>query len=479
MTFEANGTVNWSINQVLDEQSFGTDYGASIAVEGDRLLVGDPSGGNFPAGGLVHHYTADSSDFALANTFEPFGVDSMDFGDCTFDLEDRFLFEGRDDIFGGDLDISEDGVLAVIGAPGTVDSQASGKNRYTDDAGAIYLVRFDIASPELRMIPNPDSGSLAACASGNGGCSPSSEHAQKDAFGTSVAVTMIEEAGVYRVGATAPNDFGLVRSDDGNGGTCEEDLGVDQGDCRTESGSIIIYDLAGFDDWPSSEYEWRPEPTLNLSPSGEAALMGNWTLAYASIGGHGNGTAGGSQVPDFVLGGSLDLDGELVLVGGPDGAVTRDDTPIGDPNCADWPESGSERRGSAIYLRLPTNSEETPDAHGELAPSDTDYPSSARFGEAVALIQGRAVVSLAIPESTQCTVQSDIDCVAMGSIYMFELPDRTNPITGDLDNNGVVDGSDIGLLLTVWGTNNPLGDLNGDGWVGGPDLGLLLVNWNS
>ena len=479
VTFEANGTANWSINQVLDEPSFGTDYGASIAVEDDRLLVGDPSGGDFPAGGLVHHYTMHSSAYSLADTFEPFGVDSMDFGDCAFDLEDRFLFEGRDDIFGGDLDLSEDGVLAVIGAPGTVDSQANGKGRYTDDAGAIYLVRFDQGSPELRMIPNPDSGSITSCTSGRSGCSPSSEHAQPDGFGTSVAVTLIEDEGIYRVAATAPNDFGLVRGDDGNGGICEEDLGADQGLCRTESGSITVYDFSELGGWPVDGYQWQPEPTLHLSPSGESARTGNWTLAYASIGGHVNGHDAANQVPDFALGGSLDLDGAQILIGGPSGTITGNDTSINDPNCDDWPEAGSERRGSAIFFRLPTNSEETPDSHGELTPSDTDYPSSARFGEAVALVQGHAVVSLAIPESTQCSSQSDIDCVAMGSIYMFDLPDRSNPIPGDLDNNGIVNGADIGLLLTVWGTNNPLGDLNGDGWVSGPDLGLLLVNWNS
>jgi YVTN family beta-propeller protein len=42
--------------------------------------------------------------------------------------------------------------------------------------------------------------------------------------------------------------------------------------------------------------------------------------------------------------------------------------------------------------------------------------------------------------------------------------------------DGVVNGSDLGLLLSSWGTNGP-GDLNGDGHVDGLDLGLLLAAW--
>jgi len=52
---------------------------------------------------------------------------------------------------------------------------------------------------------------------------------------------------------------------------------------------------------------------------------------------------------------------------------------------------------------------------------------------------------------------------------------------GDLDGDGEVGGSDLGLLLSAEGecpTTAPcLGDLDGDGDVGGADLGVLLANW--
>ena len=50
-------------------------------------------------------------------------------------------------------------------------------------------------------------------------------------------------------------------------------------------------------------------------------------------------------------------------------------------------------------------------------------------------------------------------------------------IIGDLNNDGMVDGGDIGIFLTYWNTNDPIGDLDGSGFVEGADLGILLLNW--
>jgi len=52
------------------------------------------------------------------------------------------------------------------------------------------------------------------------------------------------------------------------------------------------------------------------------------------------------------------------------------------------------------------------------------------------------------------------------------------PEPADLNGDGVVDGADLGILLSLWGTNDPLADLNGDGVVDGADLGILLSAWD-
>lgn len=53
---------------------------------------------------------------------------------------------------------------------------------------------------------------------------------------------------------------------------------------------------------------------------------------------------------------------------------------------------------------------------------------------------------------------------------------------GDIDADGVVNGADLGVLLSYWGpqTSDPVSvacDLDGNGDVDGADLGLLLSNW--
>jgi hypothetical protein len=61
---------------------------------------------------------------------------------------------------------------------------------------------------------------------------------------------------------------------------------------------------------------------------------------------------------------------------------------------------------------------------------------------------------------------------ATGFSVIGELPAPTCP--ADLTGDGVVDGADLGLVLTAWG-NSPLGDLTGDGITNGADLGLMLT----
>lgn len=55
-----------------------------------------------------------------------------------------------------------------------------------------------------------------------------------------------------------------------------------------------------------------------------------------------------------------------------------------------------------------------------------------------------------------------------------------NGSPADLNNDGQVDGGDMGLLFLAWGINpdNPA-DINNDGWVDGGDLGLLILYWSS
>ena len=58
-------------------------------------------------------------------------------------------------------------------------------------------------------------------------------------------------------------------------------------------------------------------------------------------------------------------------------------------------------------------------------------------------------------------------------------PDACQFARGDLDLNGVVDGGDLTILLSLWGfLDPPVGDLNRDGLVDGIDLSILLSEWD-
>lgn len=49
----------------------------------------------------------------------------------------------------------------------------------------------------------------------------------------------------------------------------------------------------------------------------------------------------------------------------------------------------------------------------------------------------------------------------------------------DLDGDGSVNGSDLGILLSAWGSSNEKADLDGSGLVDGEDLGILMTFWSA
>ena len=51
-------------------------------------------------------------------------------------------------------------------------------------------------------------------------------------------------------------------------------------------------------------------------------------------------------------------------------------------------------------------------------------------------------------------------------------------LEGDLNGDGRVNGIDITILLSAWGTDDPVADLTGDGVVNGGDLTIVLANWS-
>jgi hypothetical protein len=99
-----------------------------------------------------------------------------------------------------------------------------------------------------------------------------------------------------------------------------------------------------------------------------------------------------------------------------------------------------------------------------------------------------STIMLLIEWSADCNQDGIVD---YGQILNDQLPDtNTNNIpdccepgnnccVGDIYVNHIVDGGDLGVLLSEWGVVTPTtnSDLNRDGFVNGADLGMLLANW--
>ena len=72
---------------------------------------------------------------------------------------------------------------------------------------------------------------------------------------------------------------------------------------------------------------------------------------------------------------------------------------------------------------------------------------------------------------------------AAGACTGASLAGAASPCPGDLDGSGVVDGTDLAILLGAWGACPAKGpcpaDLTGDGEVDGADLSIMLGAWGA
>jgi hypothetical protein len=144
------------------------------------------------------------------------------------------------------------------------------------------------------------------------------------------------------------------------------------------------------------------------------------------------------------------------------------------------------------YARLPFEPEQAPDSAAGI-----DL-SSASVGDEVALDDPAGVYNdfpgMTSPE------RGDFSAPPSAAIRLLRHPSAMPPISvgingepysghfgavqygwsvcpGDRTGDQVVDGADLGILLSRWLTDDPVADLNADGVVDGADLGLLLANW--
>ena len=142
-----------------------------------------------------------------------------------------------------------------------------------------------------------------------------------------------------------------------------------------------------------------------------------------------------------------------------------DDQLAGDPNnMATATVSWTREAGTTVTIALPTFPPQTIWNDAGQAQTASVDPTGWSFGFAAR--NGGIDQDVLIGD---LSIDVTIDC-----------PPETDP--ADLNRDGLVNGADLGLLLSAWGecSEDPcFGDINGDGMINGADLGLLLSGWGS
>ncbi|MBM4112430.1 MAG: hypothetical protein FJ253_03500 [Phycisphaerae bacterium] len=138
---------------------------------------------------------------------------------------------------------------------------------------------------------------------------------------------------------------------------------------------------------------------------------------------------------------------------------------------ADWAEAVE---GASVIVPVLANDE--PANCGPVMLVGISNPSA--LGGSIELGPDPGTVRYTAPEigagidSFAYTIVGEGVQVGLGQVSIVLLP-----MTADLDGDGGVNGSDLGLLLGLWESADAAADLDGSGVVDGSDLGILLGYW--
>ena len=107
-----------------------------------------------------------------------------------------------------------------------------------------------------------------------------------------------------------------------------------------------------------------------------------------------------------------------------------------------------------------------PDGNSSTLACSDDECGSSSLVSFVALENQPYTIRIGSPDGSTGSGTMTISCEGSGT-----------PCPADINGDNVVDGADLGLLLTAWGTSNSDADINGDLIIDGADLGLMLTAW--
>jgi hypothetical protein len=207
--------------------------------------------------------------------------------------------------------------------------------------------------------------------------------------------------------------------------------------------------------------QWVRVDPVGTTAQPEDDHTANGTICFVT----GQGTVGGAA-------GAADVDGGITTLVSPNYNLTGLDEPTleywywysnnlgGAPNADSMPVEISNN-GGTTWLPLVTIS----------ASSNAWVKHSWRVRDFITPTNQVRVRFIARDLGTGSLVEAAIDDLKITNV------DCTADIVGDIDGDGLVNGTDLGLLLGAWGTGNAAADINDDGIVNATDLALLIGAW--
>ena len=422
--------------------------GTSVSIHGDLAVIGAPLqvGVTDWASGRVHVYRFDGVDWAL---------------EAELVAEDG----ATGDMFG--ISVDTDGQRIVVGA--WFEDTA-----FSNDGAAYVFYKPDesdwiLEQKLVAMMPRPEA-TFGRTVAVDGGAIAIGSPLDSTLGSASGRVHVFEQvSGVWSEQAQLQSPFqqplerfGLALDMEGSR------LAVGASWADTERGAVHIFDRDG-DGWSHTQEINDPSGENGDQFGFDVALAGNWLGigAYKADGLQtdsgkvdfyqriaGNWTLQASFDGDLFgseaqFGVSVAMENDLAVVGSRYGTV----------------DGGSSSTGAVSAFRLVNG-----DWLRGIDLVSPDVGFEAEFGWQVA-VSGEAGI-VGAPYAGEPVPQT-------GGAFFLDLETGCGGVPGDLNGDGLVNGGDLGLLLSVFGPCRGCpADLNNDDVVNGGDLGLLLVFWS-
>ena len=244
--------------------------------------------------------------------------------------------------------------------------------------------------------------------------------------------------GIYT--ATVADGFEIVFNDDMESGTNGWTTGTDA--------SVT------FGNWELVDPLGTSSAGLPYAPDSDAS--GKGTMCWVT----GQGQAGGSA-------GSSDLDGGPVTLTSPAINLDGGDATISFSLWFTCNDAGNPSQEDALEVQVSNGGGwQTVMTHSGQNPSWQSF--SFNVGDYVTPSANTQVRFICSDNPNNSLTEAGVDD------FRVERTDcGDDPCPGDLNNDGQIDGGDLGALLAAWNTAE--GDLNGDGATDGADLGIMLT----